>query len=43
LRLLKEEKEEKDDKTEISSYVEEVNWVKMGVPPEATPMIITNA
>jgi hypothetical protein len=25
LRLLKEEKEEKDDKTEISSYVEEVN------------------
>jgi hypothetical protein len=42
LSLLKEEKE-KDDKTEISSYVEEVNWVKMGVPPEATLMIITNA
>lgn len=45
LSLLKEEKEEKekDDKTELSSYVEEVNWVKMGVPPEATLMIITNA
>ena len=42
LSLLKEE-EEKEDKTEISSNVEEVNWVKLGGPPKATLMITTSA